>query len=52
MDSYRVELLPPDEDGWVWERKEDFPKWAVMPLSLGRGRIVLNEDPTGYSSYY
>ena len=52
MDPYRVELLPPDEYGAVWQKKEDFPKWAVVPLASGRGRITLFKNSSGYEDYY
>ena len=51
MDPYRVKLTPPDKDGYVWQEGE-FPKWGVMPLSMGRGRICLWECATGYGDFY
>lgn len=51
MDSHRVKLDGPDKDGYVWH-EGDFPKWGVMPLSLGRGRICWWDCSTGYDDFY
>lgn len=51
MDPHAGRLTYPDADGYVWQ-EGDFPKWGVMLLFDGGGRICLWEDETGYGDFY